>query len=148
MQTMETVKINEIKDNTLEVKYQGKKVLINITKELEINESTINSQLKDSPSSYAYLCSLRDKAIKKRDKAEKDKNMKFSELWVYYKNSDPKMTNDMATHRATSSKKYQDAEDEFIKASYEANKIISFCKAFESRERLLQTISSNLRKEK
>lgn len=145
---METVKINEIKSVTLEIKHQGKKVAIDITKELEIKESTINSQLKESPSSYAFLCSLRDRAIKKRDKLEKEKDRKFSELWVYFKNSDSKMTNDMATHRAMSSKKYQDAEDEFLKASYEAAKLISFCKAYESRERLLQTISSNMRKEK
>lgn len=145
---METVKISEIKADVLEVKYQGKKVKIDITKELVINESVINSQLKECPSNYAFLCFLRDKAIKTRDKLEKEKDRKFSELWIYFKGSDSKMTNDTATHRAISSKKYQDAEDAFLKASYEASKLISICKAYESRERILQTLSANLRKEK
>lgn len=145
---METVKINEIKADVLEIKYQGKKVKIDLTKELSINESIINSQLKDFPSNYAFLCLLRDKAIKKRDNLEKEKDRKFSELWIFYKGSDSKMTNDTATHRAIGSKKYQDAENEFLKASYEASRLISICRAYESRERILQTLSANLRKEK
>lgn len=145
---METVKINEIKADVLEIKYQGKKVKVDLTKELSINESIINSQLKDFPSNYAFLCLLRDKAIKKRDNLEKEKDRKFSELWIFYKGSDSKMTNDTATHRAISSKKYQDAENEFLKASYEASKLMSICRAYESRERILQTLSANLRKEK
>lgn len=145
---METVKISEIKADVFEVKYQGKRVKIDITKELVINESVINSQLKECPSNYAFLCFLRDKAIKTRDRLEKEKDRKFSELWIYFKGSDSKMTNDTATHRAISSKKYQDAEDAFLKASYEASKLISICKAYESRERILQTLSANLRKEK
>lgn len=145
---METVKINEIKADVLEIKYQGKKVKVDLTKELSINESVINSQLKDFPSNYAFLCLLRDKAIKKRDSLEKEKDRKFSELWIFYKGSDSKMTNDTATHRAIGSKKYQDAENEFLKASYEAARFISICRAYESRERILQTLSANLRKEK
>lgn len=145
---METVKITEVKADVLEVKYHGKKIKIDITKELTINESVLNSQLRECPSNYAFLCSLRDKAIKVRDKAEKDKDRKFSELWIFFKGSDSKMTNDTATHRAINSKKYQDAEDAFLKASYEASKLISICRAYESRERILQTLSANLRKEK
>lgn len=145
---METVKITEIKADLLEVEYQGKKVSIDITKELAINESIINSQLREFPSNYAFLCSLRDKAIKVRDKLEKEKDRKFSELWIFFKNSDSKMTNDTATHRTISNKKFQDAEDAFLKASYKASKLTSICRAYESRERILQTLSANLRKEK
>lgn len=145
---METVKISEIKADILEIKYQGKKIKIDLTKELSINESVINSQLKDFPSNYAFLCLLRDKAIKKKDTLEKEKDRKFSELWIFYKGSDPKMTNDTATHRAIGSKKYQDAESDLLKASYEASRLISICRAYESRERILQTLSANLRKEK
>ena len=145
---METVKINEIKADVLEVKYQGQKVTIDITKELAINESTLNSSLRDFPSNYAFLCGLRDKAIKTRDRLEQEKDQKFSELWVFYKNSDTRMTNDTANHRTINSKKYQDAEKAFLKASYEASRLISICRAYESRERILQTLSANLRKEK
>lgn len=145
---METVKINEIKDDVLQIKYKGKQLQINITKELSIDEALMNSQLKSSPSNYAFLCTLRDKAIKKRDKLEKDKDRQFSELWLFFKNSDNKMTNDSASHRTMASKKYQAIEDRYLKASYQANKLISICRAYESRERILQTLSANLRKEK
>ena len=65
---METVKINQIKDDILEITYHDEKLAINLTKELSIDESQMNSQLRDSPSNYAFLCTLRDKAIRKRDK--------------------------------------------------------------------------------
>ena len=145
---MEKVKINEIKNDFITVKYQGKQIKINITDELVINEAILNTQLRSSPSNYAFLCLLRDQAIKKRDQAEKAKDRTYSELWLYYKNSDNKMTNEMATHRTNTSKKFQLAEDEFLKASAKANQLISLCRAYESRERILQTLSANLRKER
>lgn len=51
----------------LKVKFEGKSIEIDIQKELSINENIINSQLRDSPSSYYILCSLRDKYIRERD---------------------------------------------------------------------------------
>ena len=63
---MET-KINLIKDDILSVVYKGKKIDINITKELSIDENLIDSQLKNQPSNYALLSLLRDDYIKKRD---------------------------------------------------------------------------------
>lgn len=47
-------KISEIRDDVISVKYKGKLVTINITKELSIDENIINSQLKNIPSSYAF----------------------------------------------------------------------------------------------
>ena len=38
-------------------------------------------------------------------------------------------------------------EDNYLKAVYKANRLISICKAYESRERIIQTISANLRKQ-
>ena len=66
--------INQIKDDILTIRYKGKKVTINISKELAIDESTINTQLRNLPSNYAFLCLLRDKAIQKANKLEKEKN--------------------------------------------------------------------------
>ena len=44
------VKISEIDDNIIKVKYKGKTLIINISEELSINENIINSQLKSIPS--------------------------------------------------------------------------------------------------
>ena len=144
---METVKINQIKDDILEITYHDEKLAINLTKELSIDESQMNSQLRDSPSNYAFLCTLRDKAIRKRDKLEKERDTIFSELWLYYKDSNNKLTNDYASHKATTNSRYQCADKAYQKAAYQANQLISVCRAFESRERILQTLSANLRKQ-
>ena len=144
---MET-KISEIKDDIISFKYKGKLVTINISRELEINENIINSQLKNIPSNYAFLCLLRDKIIKRRDKLEKEKDYAYSKAWLYYKESDNRLNNDTVSHKALTSKIYIKANDKYLKALDKANRFISICKAYESRERIIQTLSANIRKQK
>ena len=143
---MET-KISEIKDDIISFKYKGKLVTINISRELEINENIINSQLKNIPSNYAFLCLLRDKIIKRRDKLEKEKDYAYSKAWLYYKESDNRLNNDTVSHKALTSKIYIKANDKHLKALDKANRFISICKAYESRERIIQTLSANIRKQ-
>lgn len=140
-------KISEIRDDIISVKYKGKIVTINITKELSIDENIINSQLKNIPSSYAFLCLLRDNLIKKRDTLEREKNIAYSKAWLFYKESDNRLNNDTANHKAMVNPKYLSIEERYLKAVHKANKLISICRAYESRERILQTLSANIRKQ-
>lgn len=140
-------KISEIRDDVISVKYKGKLVTINITKELSIDENIINSQLKNIPSSYAFLCLLRDNLIKKRDTLEREKNIAYSKAWLFYKESDNRLNNDTANHKATVNPKYLSIEERYLKAVHKANKLISICRAYESRERIIQTLSANIRKQ-
>lgn len=140
-------KISEIRDDIISVKYKGKIVTINITKELSIDENIINSQLKNIPSSYAFLCLLRDNLIKKRDTLEREKNIAYSKAWLFYKESDNRLNNDTANHKAMANPKYLSIEERYLKAVHKANKLISICKAYESRERIIQTLSANIRKQ-
>lgn len=140
-------KISEIRDDVISVKYKGKLVTINITKELSIDESIINSQLKNIPSSYAFLCLLRDNLIKKRDTLEREKNIAYSKAWLFYKESDNRLNNDTANHKAMVNPKYLSIEERYLKAVHKANKLISICRAYESRERIIQTLSANIRKQ-
>lgn len=144
---MDTESIKTIKSDILKVRYQGKIIGINITKELSINESIINSQLKDSPSSYAFLCMLKNKYIKERDKLDREKEIAYSEAWLYYKSSDSKMNNDTANHKANTNKKYISIYNKWQKISNIVENLISICRAYENRENILRTISANLRKE-
>lgn len=139
-------KISEIRDDVISVKYKGKLVTINITKELSIDENIINSQLKNIPSSYAFLCLLRDNLIKKRDTLEREKNIAYSKAWLFYKESDNRLNNDTANHKAMVNPKYLSIEERYLKAVHKANKLISICRAYESRERIIQTLSANIRK--
>lgn len=140
-------KISEIRDDVISVKYKGKLVTINITKELSIDENIINSQLKNIPSSYAFLCLLRDNLIKKRDTLEREKNIAYSKAWLFYKESDNRLNNDTANHKAMVNPKYLSVEERYLKAVHKANKLISICRAYESRERIIQTLSANIRKQ-
>lgn len=140
-------KISEIRDDIISVKYKGKIVTINIIKELSIDENIINSQLKNIPSSYAFLCLLRDNLIKKRDALEREKNIAYSKAWLFYKESDNRLNNDTANHKAMVNPKYLSIEERYLKAVHKANKLISICRAYESRERIIQTLSANIRKQ-
>jgi hypothetical protein len=140
-------KISEIRDDVISVKYKGKLVTINITKELSIDENIINSQLKNIPSSYAFLCLLRDNLIKKRDTLEREKNIAYSKAWLFYKESDNRLNNDTANHKAMVNPKYLSIEERYLKAVHKANKLTSICRAYESRERIIQTLSANIRKQ-
>ena len=140
-------KISEIRDDVISVKYKGKLVTINITKELSIDENIINSQLKNIPSSYAFLCLLRDNLIKKRYTLEREKNIAYSKAWLFYKESDNRLNNDTANHKAMVNPKYLSIEERYLKAVHKANKLISICRAYESRERIIQTLSANIRKQ-
>lgn len=140
-------KISEIRDDIISVKYKGKLVTINITKELSIDENIINSQLKNIPSNYAFLCLLRDNLIKKRDTLEREKNIAYGKAWLFYKESDNRLNNDTANHKAMVNPKYLSIEERYLKAVHKANKLISICRAYESRERIIQTLSANIRKQ-
>ena len=131
----------------LEIKYEGKTYQIDIKKELSIDEGILNEQIKDIPSNYAFLCILRDRAMNKKNKLEAEMNQAYSQAWVYYKEADSRINNDLATHKASSNKKYLSLQKKYLKALDKATLLSSICRAFESRERLVQTISSNLRKQ-
>lgn len=133
--------------NTLKVKFQGKILEINLNKELSINENLIDSQLKDSPSSYYILCSIRDRSIKERNALAREKEAAYSQLWIYYKDSNERWNNDYVTNKVLSSKKYGSICERYIKAEAKANQFISLCRAYENRDNIMRTISANLRKQ-
>lgn len=130
----------------LKVKFEGKLIEIDIQKELSINENIINSQLRESPSSYYVLASLRDKYIKERDALAREKEEAYSQAWIYYKDANERWNNDYVSHKANLNKKYASICERHLKAVEKANKFISICRAYESRENILRTINANLRK--
>lgn len=137
----------EVKLEKLKVKYQGKSLVIDLNKELSIDEALLTSQLRTIPSNYYVLCSLRDKYIKKRDELSREKDIAYSNAWVYYKDSNERLNNDYVANKANTNHKYISIYKRYIKAVNKANKFIALCKAYESRENILRTLSANLRKQ-
>lgn len=143
---MET-KISKIKDDIFRVKYKGQIHEINLTRELSLDESVINSQLRELPSNYLFLCLLRDQAIKTRDKYECMMNEALDRAWLFFKDADSRMNNETVLKRASTSNKYLSYKSKYLKAAAKAAKLISICKAYETRERIIQTLAANLRKQ-
>lgn len=131
----------------IKVKFEGRTLIIDIAKELSINENVINSQLKDSPTNYYILCKLRDKYIRERDKLARQKEEAYSQAWVYYKDSNERWNNEYVSHKANTNKKYCSICERYLKSVDRANKFISICRAYEARENILRTLNANLRKQ-
>ena len=78
---------------------------------------------------------------------EKEKDIAYSKAWLFYKESDSRLNNDTVSHKALTNNIYITLEKQFLKISDKANRLISICKAYEARERILQTLAANLRKQ-
>lgn len=131
----------------IKVKYRGQTLSIDLSKELSIDENLIDSQLKDSPSSYFIFTQLRDKYIRKRDDLAREKEEAYSKAWIFYKDSNDRLNNEYVSHKANTTAKYMSICKRYNKLVEKTNMFISVCKAYESRENILRTISANLRKQ-
>lgn len=131
----------------LVVRYQGKKITLDIQKELSINSNKLDSQLREVPSSYYILCNLRDKYIRRRDLLARKRDEAYSRAWTYYKDSNPSWNNDYVSNKANTNNKYVSLCNRYLMAAEKAAKFISICKAYESKENIMRTISANLRRQ-
>ena len=139
--------MKDVKVKPIKVKFQGKVLKIDIQNELSINENLINSQLKDSPSSYYILCSIRDKYIKERDALAREKEDTYATQWVYFKDSNERWNNDYVSNKVLSSKKYRSVCDRYLEVAAKAAEFISICQAYSNREQILRTLNANIRKQ-
>ena len=131
----------------LVVRYQGKKLTIDIQKELSINQNKLDSQLREVPSSYYILCTLRDKYIRKRDSLARERDEAYSKAWTYYKDSNPSWNNDYVSNKANTNNKYVSLCNRHLLATEKAARFISICRAYESKENIMRTLSANLRRQ-
>ena len=138
--------VNKIKNDKLVIIYKGKRHVIDITRELQVDENIINSQLKQHPSNYAFLSLIKDSYINQRNKLQREMETAYHKAWVYYKESGG-ISNDLAEHKAASNPKYLSISERYEKINFKANKLISVCKAYESREKIIQSLNANLRKQ-
>lgn len=131
----------------VKVKYQGKELVIDIQKELSINPNKLDSQLREIPSSYYIFCNLRDKYIRQRDELARQRDEAYSTAWTYYKDSNPNWNNDYVSNKANTNKKYVSLYNRYLKAAEKAANFISICRAYESKENIMRTMSANLRRQ-
>lgn len=131
----------------LKVKYQGKVITIDIPKELTIDRNKLESQLREVPSSYYILCSVRNTYIRRRDSLARERDEAYSKAWTYLKDANPTWNNDYVSNKANSNHKYVSLSNKYLKAAEKAAMLIDLCKAYESKEGILRTLSANQRRQ-
>lgn len=131
----------------LKVKYQGKVITIDIQKELTIDRNKLESQLREVPSSYYILCSVRNTYIRRRDALARERDEAYSKAWTYLKDANPAWNNDYVSNKANSNHKYVSLSNKYLKAAEKAAMLIDLCKAYESKEGILRTLSANQRRQ-
>ena len=131
----------------LKVKYQGNVITIDIQKELTIDRNKLESQLREVPSSYYILCSVRNTYIRRRDSLARERDEAYSKAWTYLKDANPTWNNDYVSNKANSNHKYVSLSNKYLKAAEKAAMLIDLCKAYESKEGILRTLSANQRRQ-
>ena len=130
----------------IKVKFEGEVILIDIAKELAINENIMTSQLSESPLNYYLLCRIRDKYIKKRDIIAQERDQAYNQAWTYLKDSNDRWNNDYVTSKAKVNKKYLSLVQKYLRMADKASMFIALCRAYEDRANILRTLNANLRK--
>ena len=138
--------IADIKNDTLTITYQGEKVTLDITKELSINQSLIDTEAKEAPSNYGFLCLLRDNHQRKVTKLTSEKEKLYAKAWSFYRESGS-TSNESAHQKAIQNDAYLEALEKLQKAEHILDKLNSIVKAYEAKLRLIQTIQANIRKQ-
>lgn len=136
----------------IKISYGDEDFSFNLFKELVVDENTINKQIKEQPSSYAFLTMLHKKLIRVMKDKENEMIKIFKVLFIKYKKDTDEGTgrvysNDMAEALAYRHATHQAAIRLYHQAQENANILYACVSSFEQRANLIQTISANLRRE-
>lgn len=134
------------------IKYGKELVSFNLSRELKIDEDTIDHQLTTQPTHYGFCLLLHKKLLTLFEEAKVDRKRVYGRKLLYAKenkqmNGRP-FSDDAAKAWVESHKEFVAASMKCIKLKDQADVLFSCIKAFEQRKDLLQSISSNRRSEK
>lgn len=138
--------------NIISVRYGEEDIRINIARESRINEDTIEEEIKKQPSSYAFLSMLHKRLLTKFELLKLSRKSLYGRLLAEAKKrtgpSGRPLSDNDAKAWVECHKKYIKASEGCIMARDKADQLFSAVRAFEQRAALLQTLSSNLRRER
>lgn len=131
--------------------FKSESIKFNLFEELVVDEETINKEIQEQPSSYAFLAMLHVKLIRvaKDKKAEMEKE--YAKKYTKFKSTIDEETNrlypkEYAKEMAIKSDSFNEAIQVYHQAEENAGIIGACVKSFEQRKDLIQTLSANLRK--
>lgn len=143
-----TSKVNEVF-----IKYGNETINFNIFKEANINEEDIEREIKSQPSKYAFLFVLHKKLLTKFETLRQHRQELYGKLYAISKGKVSKSTgrpfsDDLSKAWVEAHPRYTKLTHQCIKAKDEADVLQGCVRAFEQRKDLIQTLSSNTRKER
>jgi len=151
---MKTNKIRKYAESSklmdISINYGDEEFHFNLFSELVVNENIINKEIKEQPSSRAFLSMLLTKLIRVEADNKKEMENTYSKMYIKFKNEiDPitnrPVANDLAKEKAINSNRYQVAVSKYNIAKENKGIIETCVKAFEERGSLIQTLSANIR---
>jgi hypothetical protein len=138
--------------NQINIRYGKEVIKFNLFAEVRIIESQLEKELKYQPSYYGFLLLLHKQLMAEFEKLKHERKRVHGLLYLNAK--DRKATNGRF-HSDEGAKAYADSHKRFlristqcIKVREDADKIYACVRAFEQRKDLMQTLSSNIRKER
>ncbi len=136
----------------ISIEYNGEKITFNMYEELQINENTINAELKEQPSYYSFIGMLHKKLIRQAAEKEKSSERLWAKAYTKIKgeidpNTNRVTSNELAKEKANLDIKYKKGYSSYLVAKEQADTIGICLKSFEQRKDLIQTIAANLRRE-
>ncbi len=135
------------------VKYGDETISFNLYSEVRIAEDKIDHEIQTQPSKYGFLLLIHKKLLTQFELAKTRRKKVWAKAYLSAKENKSQSTgrlfnDDMAKAMADSDAKYIELSKLCIQLKDDADTIYSCVKAFEQRASLIQTLSSNLRKER
>lgn len=136
----------------LDLVYQGKRYKFNMYEELQIKEIHLDKDIKEHPSSYFFLLTLRTNLDANRKLLEARKKRVWNRIYKMEKAKTGAggrpQSDDLCKAKAEASDKYKKSNQLHIEAERNWSVINNAVMAFQEKKDLIQTLSANLRKER
>jgi hypothetical protein len=134
------------------VKYGGETFRFNLIEIALVKESTLDSDLKRQPGYYGFCLLLQKKLTTEYEKLKQERKKLYGRLYLRAKehlksNSGRGYSDEAARAYVLCHKLYVNITDRCIQAKDSADSVYSVIRALEQRKDLMQTLSSNRRKE-
>lgn len=138
--------------NIISIRYEKESIRINVAQAARIREADIEGEIKNQPSYYAFLFMLHKRLLTKFELLKLKRKSLFSRLYAEAKDRTGKNGRPLSETAVKAwvegRKQYLQASEKCIRARDEADQLQAAVRAFEQRKDLLQTLSSNIRKER
>lgn len=147
-------KIIKYKDspvNIIHIVYGDEVISFNLMEEARIDENKIEEQIKNQPSKYAFVSMLHKKMMAEFESCKQRRKALYGRLFLRAKRGEGGargLSDEAAKAKVESNPKYVKLTQKCIDVRRQADELFSCVRVMEMTSNLMQTLSSNLRRER